>query len=293
MAQLRRTGDPSPVNWHSAFFEAIQLELAPFSSLLDFQAEVPLNTAPLRIDVLIIKKHKATPISKNIAAIFRSVNIVEYKSPGDYLSIEDFYKVYGYACLYAALEHVPITGCTLSFVERRRPREVLAHLREVRGYRVEEKSPGIYSISGDILPIQIIESKRLSAGENLWLRDLDNRLGAAELWEVVTAAEGLGKGKKVEAYLEVIMRANKEKVKEALEMDKDGSGSSPAKKMMEMVRRWKDKERQEGRLEGRKEGKCEVAKKLIAKGWPPEEVAETTGLGVRTVRSLYREGAGS
>jgi hypothetical protein len=36
---------------------------------------------------------------------------------------------------------------------------------EVRGYQVEEKSAGIYTVSGDIVPIQIIESKRLSGGE--------------------------------------------------------------------------------------------------------------------------------
>ncbi len=28
--------------------------------------------------------------------IFRTYNIIEYKSPDDYLSINDFYKVYGY-----------------------------------------------------------------------------------------------------------------------------------------------------------------------------------------------------
>jgi hypothetical protein len=285
MALHQPPGDSSLINWHSAFFEAIQLELAPFSSLLEFQSEIPLNTAPLRIDVLIIKKYRKSPISKNIAAFFRSVNLFEYKSPHDYLSVEDFYKVYGYACLYAALEHIPITDCTLSFVESRRPRDLLVHLKDVRGYRVEEKRPGIYSIRGDIVPIQIIESKRLSAGENLWLRDLDNRLEVAELWDVMRAAEGLRKGKNVEAYLEVITRANKEKVKEALEMDKDGNESSPAKKMMEIIKRWKYQERQEG--------KREVARKLIAKGWTPEEVIETTGLGVRMVRSLYREKAGN
>ena len=37
---------------------------------------------------------------KNIGRIFRRHNIVEYKSPKDSLSVDDFYKVYGYACFY-------------------------------------------------------------------------------------------------------------------------------------------------------------------------------------------------
>jgi hypothetical protein len=31
-------------------------------------------------------------------------------------------------------------------------------------------------VTGDIIPIQIIDSRELSEGENLWLRNLDNRL---------------------------------------------------------------------------------------------------------------------
>jgi hypothetical protein len=41
-------------------------------------------------------------------------------------------------------------------------------------YGVEEAGPGIYTVRGDSLPIQFIETKRLSAGENLWLKSLAN-----------------------------------------------------------------------------------------------------------------------
>ncbi|MDR1862967.1 MAG: hypothetical protein LBQ67_03495, partial [Treponema sp.] len=122
----RQNSGGSFIDWHSAFYEAIQLELAPFAGLLEFKSETPLNTAPLRIDLLIIKKPEQAALRKNIAAVFRTVNIVEYKSPSDYVSVDDFYKVYGYTCLYASLEHVPITDCTITFVESRRPRDLLA-----------------------------------------------------------------------------------------------------------------------------------------------------------------------
>jgi hypothetical protein len=66
----------------------------------------------------------------DIAAIFRKINIVEDKSPDDYVSIKDFYLVYGYACLYLALNDVDINDMTLTFVESRYPRELFEHLQK-------------------------------------------------------------------------------------------------------------------------------------------------------------------
>jgi hypothetical protein len=42
-------------------------------------------------------------IEKNIARIFRHINILEYKSPEDYFSVYDFFKVLSYVFLYASL----------------------------------------------------------------------------------------------------------------------------------------------------------------------------------------------
>jgi hypothetical protein len=73
---------------------------------------------------------------KNIAAIFRSENLWEYKSPDDRVSVANFYKVYGYACLYASLNAVPVSGITITFVASRRPRKLLKYLEETRGNRL-------------------------------------------------------------------------------------------------------------------------------------------------------------
>jgi hypothetical protein len=154
------------------------MELAGYGDALTYEFERQLTEEPLKMDVLIIKKARDVAMRKNIAAIFRGHNIVEYKSPGDYVSVADFYKVYGYACLYAYLEKVDITDISVSFMETRHPQKLLEHLREVRGYEITEKWPGIYHVSGDILPMQIIERKKLSADENLWLRNLGDDLDA-------------------------------------------------------------------------------------------------------------------
>ena len=89
--------------WHPAFFEAIQMELEEYSDVLEFQAEHPLTSEPLRIDVLIVKKVPGAVIRKNIAEIFRDTNLIEYKSPTDYVSIGDFHRVVGYAHQYTPL----------------------------------------------------------------------------------------------------------------------------------------------------------------------------------------------
>jgi hypothetical protein len=65
---------------------------------------------------------------------------------------------------------------TLTFVTRRYLREILKYLTGVRGYEVTESLSGIYTVKGDYLPIQIIETKKLSEDENLWLKSLTNDL---------------------------------------------------------------------------------------------------------------------
>jgi len=109
--------------------------------------------------VVIIKKSRDIVIKKNFASIFRKENILEYKSPDDYVSVADFYKVYGYACLYASFQQVPITSLTLSFIESRYPGKLLDHVRNERKYSVAETGPGIYNVNGDILPIISVQNK--------------------------------------------------------------------------------------------------------------------------------------
>ncbi|MDR0654682.1 MAG: hypothetical protein LBG22_00060 [Treponema sp.] len=61
--------------WHTAFCDAIRMELLDYAGILDFDIEHPLTKEPLRVDVLIIKKKKNVVIDRNIAAIFRGRNI--------------------------------------------------------------------------------------------------------------------------------------------------------------------------------------------------------------------------
>jgi hypothetical protein len=113
------------------------------------------------------------------------------KSPEDYLSVKDFQKVYAYACLYAAITpETELSGVTLTLVEQRHPRSLISYLTGERHYRVEETGPGIYTVSGDYLPIQIIETKRLPVEENLWLKSLTNDLEAGAASAILEEEKG-------------------------------------------------------------------------------------------------------
>jgi hypothetical protein len=78
MAHRSPPGSP-PVDWHAAFRDGIQLAFLPYRRSLSFEFEYPLNTEPLRIDAVIIKKQPGAVIDMPLGALFRQVNILEYK----------------------------------------------------------------------------------------------------------------------------------------------------------------------------------------------------------------------
>lgn len=209
--------------WHPAFFADIQIELKDDADNLIFENEHQLGTKPMEIDVLIIKKEKDRPVRKNIGRIFKKYNIVEYKSPGDSLSVDDFYKVYGYTCFYKAdvpyANSIPAEELTITFVSENYPRKLIQHLKTIRNYEVEMVEAGIYSVKGDFIPIQIIATRRLSETENLWLRSLTNKLKETE--KARKLVEDYLKHPENNLYksvMDAIMHANKKTFKEVHSM---------------------------------------------------------------------------
>jgi len=202
------------IPWHPAFIEALQLELEAYKDVLEFIPELQLTTEPLRIDCVVIKKTKEVKIDKNIGKIFRTWNLIEYKSPDDYVAVKDFYKVYGYACIYAYLNETPITDLTITFVESHYPRELLKHLEKVKGYTVAKTSSGIYNVVGDIIPIQIIDSRKLTAEENVWLRSLRSDLDYSDVELINIKIAQQRKSLRVGAYAYAVMHSYYKKTME-------------------------------------------------------------------------------
>ena len=75
--------------------------------------EHPLSKEELRIDVLVIKKEQGVDIEKNIGKMFRAINLFEFKSEQDSLTVDDYHKVMGYAYFYASSVRASLSDITI------------------------------------------------------------------------------------------------------------------------------------------------------------------------------------
>lgn len=164
---------------------------------------------------MIIKKDSEEPIQKNIGRIFRKYNIVEYKSPDDSLSIDDFYKGIGYACFYKAdtgtVDSVKVEEITISFVCTGYPSKLMKHLKMTDSYKISQEEGGIYYIYGAVFPIQIIITTKLHNETNFWLRNLTNKLESRKAADEVLKKYQKHKNENLySSVMDIVVRANKE-----------------------------------------------------------------------------------
>lgn len=207
------------IEWHPAFEASIQIEFENEIDKMTFEPEHLLSKQPMRIDELVIKIRDEEKIQKNIGRIFRKHNIIEYKSPEDYLTINDFYKVYGYCCFYQSdTEHVceiEPEELTITFICNHYPVKMIRHLKEFRKLQIECVEPGIYYITGDAFPMQLLITKELDKEKNRWLCSLRNDItDKTEIEKLVRKYEEKKNSKLYQAAMEVIARANWKAMKE-------------------------------------------------------------------------------
>jgi hypothetical protein len=187
--RIYRMSEIEKTQWHPAFYEGLQIDLYKHKDRLVFEAEHKLTTEPLSIDILIIKKPPDVNIDSDIARIFRAINIVEFKSPDDSFSVRDFYKIRAYANLYLATASsdskidatINQTDITLTIAAVRYPKGLIEHLINQLGYSISPVTDGVYYVSGDLFPIQILELKKLSSEEYTCLKSLSGSLNFKEL----------------------------------------------------------------------------------------------------------------
>ncbi|MDR2733458.1 MAG: 3-isopropylmalate dehydrogenase [Spirochaetota bacterium] len=283
MAHEKDSGKHEKLLWHQAFYDAIRLELYDYRDDLEYAYEHQITSEPMRIDVLIVKKKKDVIIDKSIARIFRGHNIIEYKSPGDYFSVRDFLQVCAYACNYAANTlGVDYSDVSLTFVGARHPRALLHYLTEERKYTVAHPAPGIYLITGDYLPIQILESPLLPKSENLWLRSLSKNLRVDAASVILEKSKDDKFRMYTGAYLDILIRANPKTFLEAKNM---------AKRLLTREEALNEifPELRQRREEGKAEAEEKIARNLLAEGMPVEQVARLTELSAAQVQALKKD----
>ncbi|MBQ9306739.1 MAG: hypothetical protein IJ229_02340 [Clostridia bacterium] len=203
--------------WHPAFVGAMGLEFVNDKQHLIFDDEHILNHESIMMDLLIIKKNKSTVINNQIGKIFRRYNIIEYKSPDDGLTIDDYAKTISYAYLYKGLgstvNQIPFDELTVTMIRDRMPRAFFNHVRELGG-SVEQKHPGIFYIHGVVYtPTQFILTRELDTNLHSSLRMLTNRATEDDAERFLKLAHTFTKpGDKnyVNAVLQVSLSANRE-----------------------------------------------------------------------------------
>lgn len=209
------------IQWHPAFFAAIQLILQNETAHLEFEAEHTLNTKPLLIDVLVVKKPSDEVLKSVFGRIFKGHNIIEYKSPQDQLGIDAYMKAYAYACLYKVSgeyeDAIKLEDVTLTLVRDSKPEKLLAYLRE-HDYRITNPYPGIYYVEQKgMFPTQIVVGKELQDEELVWLKAMAPNAGEKTLTSFMQmAANELNQGLKnlMESVLEVVFAVNQNEVTE-------------------------------------------------------------------------------
>lgn len=168
------------IQWHPGFVAAMNLEFAENRNDLIFEKEYNLNTKPLEIDLLIIRKNTLVPISNEIGTFFRGHNIIEYKSPEDSLNIDVFYKSMAYAGLYKSygksVDERKADDITVSIIRESQPRALFSYFRE-HGYVLANPVKGIYYLEGNVLfPTQLIVTNELGQKSHAWLKALSGSL---------------------------------------------------------------------------------------------------------------------
>lgn len=206
------------ISWHPGFYGAAELEFLSNKGDLEFQREYNLSKEPVRMDLLIIKKLSDVRIENELGHIFKKFNVVEYKNPDDALTIDDYYKTVGYACLYKGLgesvDLIPADELTISIFRESCPREMFKAMKKM-GLEIEERYPGIYYISGKqaLFDTQIVVTKQLEKETHRTLRVLSKHVQEEDVRAFVEKAGKMtepGDRNNIDAVLQVSVSANRE-----------------------------------------------------------------------------------
>ena len=164
---------------------------------------------------MVIKKKPGVEIKNEIGHLFKTHNIIEYKSPDDQFNIDNYYKSIAYACLYKAqseyVNEIPIEEVTLSLFYDSKPVRLM-NILEQSGHRIIEKYKGIYYIEGDLtLPRKQIIVTEEFEGSHCFLKALSRKFTVEDGIELINFADSsLSKGdkEKLDSVLQVSFIAN-------------------------------------------------------------------------------------
>ena len=267
-------------HWHPAFCGATEWELKKNKKDLEFEPEHQLSKEPLRMDMLVIKKNTNAVIDNEIGKIFKQHNVVEFKGSGDGLTIDDYYKIIGYACIYKGLgkhvNEIPAEELTVTFMREAYPRELFKILGNM-GVKITEKYKGIYYLSGNTtFDTQVIVTKQLDENKHAGLRILSKKAREEDVRKFLTEA-GLAKEpgdlQNIDAMLQVSVAENA-KLYEKVRRDK-----AMCEALKDLMKEEIAEERAEERANTKAETIIDTVKNLMKNmKWTAKQAMEAMGI---------------
>ena len=144
------------IQWHPGFVAAMNLELEQNRDDLIYEREYNLNTKPLEIDLLVIKKEPGVQIVNEIGKLFRGYNIIEYKSPMDHCNVDALYKASG-----RYVDERKADDITVTILRDVKP-EGLFQYFEKHHIQISNPYAGVYYILDTVFfPTQILVGREL------------------------------------------------------------------------------------------------------------------------------------
>ena len=274
------------IQWHTRFCSATELELRHDSDILEFIQSLPLSKKPLNIDLFIIKKIDNRILQNDIGMLFRKDNICVYKGPGDYISIDDFYKAIAYACLYKSLgkdvDERPASQITISLIQETHPK-LLFEILPQNGVTVNLVYPGIYYMDGNIpFPMQMIVTKELEKFNHSPLRVLTKNADKEDVRQLLKVASELVTQRDKNNFKSVVNASSSANIKIYNDIKKEDATMAG---IIEMAER---KGRNQGILEGKTEANISTATDMIKDGLPANMIIKYSKLSLEKLQELAK-----
>ena len=283
---------PEKIQWHPAFYAAAGLELMEDIEKLELRPEYNLSKEPIRIDLLVIKNDELIGNIKNeIGHIMRKYNVIEYKSPEDGMTIDDFYKTVGYACLYKGygdcVDQIPIDQMSISLFREIYPEKLFLTLKK-HGHKIEERYPGIYYVTENLpFPAQIVVTKQLNKKEHRCLRILSSNAEREDIEAFLMDADKMKNARErnnIDAVLQASVSANYELYQE---IRRDLTMCEALRELMkDEIDRDVNKARAEARAKGEAQGEANIIINMEKNGVSLEDIAKMTGKEIEDVKAI-------
>ena len=214
------------------------------------------------------------------------------------MTIDDFFKTLGYACLYKGLgekvNQIPLEELTVSLFRASAPKQLMKQLIDY-GYKVELHTSGIYYVQGFSIPIQIVVTKELDSKNHESLKVLSRSAEKEDIQKFTELARDFsepGDKEKADAVLQVSVAANREKYDEVRRSENmcEALRELMKEEIEEELKKNREKSLVEGHSEGETQAKKEMAYELYhEEGFTIERIAKLVKQDLETVEKWLQE----